>query len=208
MGMILQLAPLRDVTIERLVADPPLVWQLVMPDEPEFYERLRREAIARSRPGLLSRLFGGARAPDPPPPEPEPLALADGEGVMVDVDKAWHGIHYLLTGSAWQGEPPLDFLVNGGREVGSEDVGYGTARVFTASETRAIAGAVDRLSDDELRSRFSPDDMMAKEIYPEIWDRDPDDDDTLGYLIEHLGTLRETVATAVRNGHGLIVLVS
>lgn len=27
--------------------------------------------------------------------------------------------------------------------------------------------------------------MVKKEIYPEIWDRDPKDDDTLGYLIEY-----------------------
>ena len=207
MGMILTLAPLRDATIERLLADPPLVWQLLAPDDPEPYERSRREAIARSRPGFFSRLFGGSRAPEAPP-EPEPLALADAEGEIVDVDKAWHGIHYLLTRSAWDGEPPLGFLVNGGREVGDEDVGYGTARVFTAAETRTIADALDRLSDEALKVRFAPADMMAKKIYPEIWDRDPEDDDTLGYLIAYAGTLRETVAAAVKNGHGLIVLLS
>jgi hypothetical protein len=26
---------------------------------------------------------------------------------FLDVDKAWHGIHFLLTGSTWEGEAPL-----------------------------------------------------------------------------------------------------
>lgn len=41
------------------------------------------------------------------------------------MDKAWHGIHYLLTGTAWEGDPPLNFLVTGGREVGTEEIGIG-----------------------------------------------------------------------------------
>jgi hypothetical protein len=51
-----------------------------------------------------------------------------------DVDKAWQGLHFLLTGSAWNGEPPLNFLVSGGREIGDVDVGYGPARGFTSTE--------------------------------------------------------------------------
>jgi hypothetical protein len=41
----------------------------------------------------------------------------------LDVDKAWHGIHYLLTGTAWEGDPPLDFIVKGGSQVGDVDDG-------------------------------------------------------------------------------------
>src|SRR5215203_4027303 len=52
----------------------------------------------------------------------------------IDLDKSWHGIHYLLTKTAWAGEPPLSFLVLGGAEVGDIDVGYGTARAFRSDE--------------------------------------------------------------------------
>ena len=41
---------------------------------------------------------------------------------LVDVDKAWHCLHFLLTGTASEGEPPMDFVVRGGTEVG-EDMG-------------------------------------------------------------------------------------
>ena len=31
----------------------------------------------------------------------------------IDIDKAWHGIHYLLTGTAWGGDPPASWVIFG-----------------------------------------------------------------------------------------------
>lgn len=205
MGMYAALASLSDATIARLHADPPLVWQIIAPDDPEAIARARG---APKRPGLLARLFGRGAAEAPAPAAPAPLVLAEGEGEILDLDKSWHGIHYLLTGTAWEGDPPLNFLVTGGREVGDDEVGQGPARTYTAAETREIAGALAALSDAELRTRFAPDAMMRLEIYPEIWDRDPAEDDTLGYLMEYLGLLRAAVATVVERGHGLLVTIT
>lgn len=125
----------------------------------------------------------------------------------LDVDKAWHGIHYLLTGTAWDARPPLGFLVGGGVEVGDVDVGYGPARAFTSDEVRALWTALEPLDGDELTSRFDPDDMMRLEIYPTIWDRDPAEDDTRGYLLAHYATLRAFIAAAAADRHALLVWV-
>src|SRR5205809_3698611 len=57
----------------------------------------------------------------------------------LDVDKAWHGLHFLLTGAANEERPPLDFLVTGGEEIGDEDVGYGPARAYHSLQVREIA---------------------------------------------------------------------
>ena len=205
MGMYLALASLSEETIERLHADPPLVWQLVAPDDPEAVARARAENAPR--PGMLSRFFG-KRATEAPPPPPPPLVLADGEGEVVDLDKSWHGLHYLLTGSAWEGDPPLNFLLVGGRDVGLDEVGNGPARTFSPAETRAVAAALGGLTDEDLQSRFAPAEMMELEIYPEIWDRAPAEDDTLGYLMEHVGELRRALAGVVARGHGLLVTLT
>jgi Domain of unknown function (DUF1877) len=207
MGMVVSLSSVRDETIERLLADPPLVWQLIAPDDPDAYDRARREAEDRTRPGLFSRLFGGRKQDTPSTPAPA-LELADDEGELGDLDKSWHGIHYLLTGQADESGTPLEFLAAGGTFVGDDDVGYGPPRAFTSSETRAIAAALAAVSDDELRSRFAPEAMMRAEIYPEIWDRDPCDDDTLGYLMEYVAVLRTAMATVTSRGHGLLVVLS
>src|SRR5688500_13805426 len=203
MGMRVGLASLSEATISRLHADPPLVWLVVAPDDPDAVARARG---APKRPGLLARLFRARVEPTASPAIAE-LVLGEGEGDVGDLDKAWHGIHYLLTGTAWEGDPPLNFLVTGGREVGDEEVGYGPARTFTPAETREIASALAALSDEQLRARFAPQVMMRLEVYPEIWDRDPADDDTLGYLMEYTGQLRATLASVVERGHGVLVTI-
>ncbi len=50
--------------------------------------------------------------------------------------------------------------------------------------------------------------MMRLEIYPTIWDRPRDVDDTLAYLLAYYDSLREFVAGAAGQGEGLIVYVT
>jgi hypothetical protein len=50
------------------------------------------------------RLFRRGRAETATPEAATPLVLSEGEGDVVDLDKTWHGIHYLLTGTAWEGD--------------------------------------------------------------------------------------------------------
>ena len=204
MGMVLGITQLDDRTIERLVADPPLVWLVVAGDDREQYERARQDERRLQQPGFIARLFGAA---PPPPPAAPPFALGDGEGKEIDVDKSWHGMHYLLTGSAEGGTPPLDFLLEGGRIVGDEDVGYGPARVFTAEESRGIAAAVAAISDEELRARYDPSAMDAADVYPSlIWVRDGDE--ALDYVMEYIAILRGTLAEAVEMKRGLMLTLT
>ena len=128
-------------------------------------------------------------------------------GDQLDLDKTWHALHFLLTGEPWGGAPPLNFLVSG-TEVGDIDVGYGPARSFTAEETREIAAALAPITEATLRARFDPAAMMAAEIYPAIWDRDPAQDDTLGYVLERFGPLKQFVTSAAEHGEGLLVYLS
>lgn len=202
MSMCLGMVTLEDANIARVLADPPLIWRVIIPDDPEPYEEARRAART---PSLLGRLLGRKAAPDAPVVD---LDLADDELVTGDLDKAWHGIHYLLTGTAWEGEPPLNLLVSGGPEVGSIDVGYGPARVLVSGMVKEAHDALEQVSDETLRSRFRPDDMMKLKIYPEIWDRDPSDDDTLGYLMDYVATLRGFLKEAVEEKRGIVVYVS
>jgi len=202
MSMCLGIVTLDDANIARVLKDPPLIWRVIAPDDPERYDEERRAA---SGPSLFGRLFGRRAAAET---VTDDLHLADGELVSTDLDKAWHGIHYLLTGTAWEGDPPLNFLVGGDREVGSIDVGYGPARVLTSAEVKQVRDALEDLSDEALRARFRPDDMMKKQIYPEIWDRDPKDDDTLGYLMENVSQLRGFLNQATEEKRGIVDYIS
>jgi hypothetical protein len=207
MSMILGLVAVGDADIDRLLADPVLVWRVVSPDNPELYQQARKAA---AQPSFFGRLFRGNKAPAPADggPGAADLAFDAAEGLRTDLEKSWHGIHYLLTGTAWEGDPPLNFLVLGGRVVGDIDVGYGPPHALTAAETGSVSDALARVGDEELRGRFDPAAMMKQKIYPEIWDRGPDEDDTLGYLMENVGVLREFLAQVVGRNQGLVVYIS
>lgn len=202
--MVLSLCTLSDLTIARVLTDPPLVWRVVAPDDAEAYAEAR---VRKDRRGCLAGLLGRRPPPAPPVPLAE-LGLGDGEGIDTDLDKAWHGIHFLLTGTAWAGEPPLDFLVEGGQTVGAEDLGYGPGRVFSAAEVRGIHAAVAAISDEELARRYSPAALKEADIYPDIWDRDPGADDAREYVLSYVTTLREFLANASRRGMGMLVYLS
>lgn len=119
-----------------------------------------------------------------------------------DVDKAWHGIHYLLTGAADGGEEPLALAVLGGKEFGPE-VGYGSARFLVPSQVAQVAEALSRLDRAALLARFDPKDMEAKEIYPEpIWVRDGVE--AFDYLIENYEPLVVLYRDAAARGEGML----
>jgi Domain of unknown function (DUF1877) len=120
----------------------------------------------------------------------------------IDLDKAWHGIHYLLTGKAEGGELPFSLAVTGGEFFGPE-IGIGPPSFLTAKLVSDVAAAVSALSSDELRTRFNAKDMEAKDIYPDgIWVRDGAE--SLDYLIENYEPLVEFYRNAASRGDAII----
>ncbi len=201
MGMVLALHTISDANIDRVLADPPLIAKVVAPDDPEFYQSLR----PKLKKGFVAKLIGRPSAEESLPPED--LVFMDDEGKDTDLDKSWHGIHYLLTGSDWEGDPPLNFLVCGGTVVGDIEVGYGPARVVRSSEVEKIFSALNELETETLRARFNPEEMSKLEIYPQIWDRDPKEDDVLGYCVEYFEELREFLSDAVGKRLGIVLYI-
>jgi hypothetical protein len=134
-----------------------------------------------------------------------------GGDTFVDVDKAWHCLHFLLTGTAWEGDPPLNFVVSGGTPVGEEDVGYGPARAFTSVELRSIADALDRIGSSDLPARFDGTRMEALEIYPNVgsWNEvDPTSEDSFGYFSGAFDAVKALARRGRASGLGLVVWLS
>jgi len=200
MSMIYVLHQASDETIEGLLADPESVLKFL---------GMERHGHTANR-GCLSLLFAifrenrAAAAPGVEPEAGSAVAPAD-ELPSCDLDKAWHGLHFLLSGSAWEGEPPAAFLLNWGAGIGEVDVGYGPARALTQAQTAEIGDFLDGIDQAELRSRFDPELMMHESIYPTIWDRDPTEDDTLGYVMEYFDILRQFVRRTANDGLGMVV---
>ncbi|WP_448562651.1 YfbM family protein [Trichothermofontia sp.] len=119
------------------------------------------------------------------------------------LDKAWHVIHYLLTGETWGGAFPEGFLLVGGTPIGEEDVGYGPARAFRASEVAILATTVASLDDPTFCDRFSVKRLQAAGIYPSFGNRS--DAEECSYFLAYFQQLRTFLQQAAASQQGLLV---
>lgn len=200
MSMVWDCMTLSDQNIDRVIETPPLIWLALNPNNPESYF----QAIGYQKPGLLAGWFGRKE----PKPETPVMEMSEHEGLRETLEKMWHGIHYLLTQTDWEGEPPLNFIVAGGHQLDAIDMGYGAPQLFHHAQLKKIDQALSEITSDELRKRFNPDVMMNLEIYPVIWDRDLQEDDVLGECILYYEKIKKFIRTAVANEMGMIAYLS
>ena len=118
----------------------------------------------------------------------------------LDVDKAWHGIWYLLREA---GGGPVD-VVGGGSPVSDVDQGYGPARYLTAEEVRAGAAHLEATAWESLADHFDPVMMDSADIYPSIWDRG---DEAIDYLRANYKSLVGFFAAAASAGDAVILWI-
>ncbi len=124
------------------------------------------------------------------------------EGKSVSLDKAWHGLHYLLCGAAEPAPGALGQAVLGGDEIG-EDLGYGPARCFTAAQTSEMAQALQAPSlEATLRARFNPAEMTSFGLYPGGWDVNG-----VTWLIDAFHILRDFYAEAATAGQAVVTVI-
>jgi hypothetical protein len=128
---------------------------------------------------------------------------------FVDLDKAWHALHYLLTGTSRDGDGPLAFLLKGGAPVGNDLGGYGPARVFTPAEAAAIADALADVSQAKLLPRFDLKKFERLELYPGRWaELNPRSEYDLGYYFGPLEQLKTVMRRAKLERHGMLTWIS
>jgi hypothetical protein len=149
---------------------------------PEVRERLSQslknlgidpDALARGEGGdVLAKLMTqrlqalGVRLPGQTPPSGGSAQPSKKSGASISIDKAWHGVHYLLCGKVEPGSDLASQAVMGGTEVG-DDLGYGPARYFDADKVAAIARELTRPNlEAEMDARWDPDKMASLGIYP------------------------------------------
>lgn len=189
MGVTVGLYTLSDDNIKKVI-DNPLLLELVFdPEDPLAYEKARH----REMPGWLGRLFG--KKP-PQRPDPAGFVLGADEAREYDLGKGWHGLHYLLTKSNAQGDPPLDFLL--ADAPGSDDT-----RCFNSAQVCAIDAALRPLDAEFLRSRFDPADMDRLDIYPRGWSDDPDQ--ALDFCTYHFPGMMDFIHQAAGRRLGLLI---
>ncbi|OYW72652.1 MAG: hypothetical protein B7Z37_24175 [Verrucomicrobia bacterium 12-59-8] len=195
MSMIGNLARVPEHVRSSLHEDPSKIDALLYPDDAD------KKPVKKL--GFFSRLFGLKQKPRPISScAIEPLSAED----SVDIDKTWHALHFLFTGTNWKGDFPEGFLVSCGKPVGDVDVGYGPARSFTSTEVKRISEFLMHVDRDVLRSRLDPEKIERLEIY---WSGDNTHlEEDWAYLEGRLSDLTAFVAETAQKDLALLVYIS
>jgi hypothetical protein len=123
----------------------------------------------------------------------------------VDIEKGWHGLHFLFTGTDDTGEEPACYLVRGGEDLDDE----GQARALRPQQVRGFADYLSALTPAELERRYDPARMTALKIYPEIWKRPAvSGDDPLHWLLQCFAEVQTFMNRAAAEGDGVIVHIA
>lgn len=199
--MCLTLHSVSDTNIQRIFESPPMIWRLIVPDDPSMYvEEVKR----KTRRGFFSRLFGKKDQNDSV--EVPDLEFVEGENIYSDLDKSWQAIHYCLNKTDYHADPPMDFIITGGENCGVIDVGYGPARLIKSDTVKEIAQKISGITTDHLRQNYNPSKMEALDIYPNIWLRDGDEG--FEYIAEYYEDLRSFIINCSKHNLGMALYFS
>ena len=127
-----------------------------------------------------------------------------GKREVLSLEKAWHGVHYLLAGAAEPGPELRSQAVLGGVELGEDPEGfsgYGPARYFRAAEVRELSEELSRPEmESEAVARFNPARMSQLQIYPG-WHAGEQDKE---WLMNAFQRLRDFYSSAAAQGRAII----
>jgi hypothetical protein len=140
----------------------------------------------------------------PPAARKSAVVPAQDLGALLELEKAWHGLHYLLTGNAQEATPGAGQAVLGGTDIGP-DLGYGPARLLTPGEVATVSAALAVLTPDILRARFDPVALDEAEVYPSGW---AERDENSQWLLDAFEDLQKFYATAAANGSGVLLYLT
>lgn len=128
------------------------------------------------------------------------------EESRTDVDKAWEGIIYLLTGKPLSEafSNPLTVHICGKHSLDVPlEYAMVSPRFLTAADVKESLGILNLLTDDVLRSRFNAEEMNALDIYPGYWEEIEAD-----YVLNQFHHLKEFYAKAAEQDQAVIMYLS
>ncbi len=133
------------------------------------------------------------------------LASLDSTDHVLSLEKSWHGLHFVLTGTAWQGSPPLNILAGGGTAIGSEDLDFVPARMLDPSGVSELHAALSAFSQEDFMRNFDPVALSEANVYPTIWDEPPAS--LIAEYNLYLNALKAHVQRAAEAGQALLVFL-
>ena len=132
--------------------------------------------------------------------DPDVAARWFADGTPVELGLAWHGLHFLLNGSAWGGSPPLYDAVLGGTPIGDPS-SYEPIRYLSPAQVSDVAEALP--TPEELTPRFTHKALRQAEVYPDAaWEKA---DALTEFLLPSYATLKDFFTWAASHGEAVLI---
>lgn len=125
--------------------------------------------------------------------------------VDLDIDKMWQMLQFTLNGNLVDGEPPLSYVV----PLASQQYlgNYSDMDLFLINNKQVLEAymALEQLTPEDVRTRFSLDKMLAEGVYPvmEGWD----EEETFQEIVQTIDQIQALFQVTVENGNGIIFYV-
>ncbi|WP_342553417.1 DUF1877 family protein [Paenibacillus sp. FSL R7-0652] len=125
--------------------------------------------------------------------------------VDLDIDKTWQMLQFTLNGSLLDGEPPLGYVV----PLASQQYlgNYSDMDLFLLDHKQVLEAymALEQLTPDDIRARFSLQRMLAEGVYPvmEGWD----EEEVFQEIVQTLDLVQALFQVTVENGNSIIFYV-
>jgi hypothetical protein len=229
MSMLATFVQVEPALFDRIQAEPSVAKGLFMPDLPAIFDARRmREAVLARGPQLLAgamdlhpelreqierslgRTQDALRRGDGGDAlfalmqqrlGGQTSGKAQGAHTVLSLDKAWHGVHYVLCGVVEPGDSLMSRAVLGGTEVGEDFSGYGPARCFAPAQVAELASALgDPQVEREAADRYDPQRMTELSIYPFGWDEPGERE----WILEAFRDLRGFYADSAAHGRAVL----
>jgi hypothetical protein len=207
LGNFRQISP---ALLTRIQAKPALIDRVLRyrPDGPppesdraDFAARV--DASAADLPDVVEAQITVTRRPKPAKRVAASSIGPADVGAELDIEKAWHGVHFLLCGSAGEVPGPLGNAVLGGTQIGP-DLGYGPPRYLEPAEVMAIAAALAPLTEETLAARFDPAVFQQHEVYPGGWAADAERRE---WLCDAFSQLKAFYAASAEGGYAVLAYI-
>lgn len=128
---------------------------------------------------------------------------------LLDLDKSWEAILYLLTGHGVaeieDAKPPLSWVLFSGQVIDQDqDMGYGPAHYINADQVKQLNKELDKITTADLSRKYNGKQMDEAGIYPEVWG----EAESLDYVIDYFNQLKEFYKAAETENKAVITFLN
>lgn len=126
---------------------------------------------------------------------------------LLDVDKAWEGIIFLLTGKNIQTATSelVQIFFSGDLIDEEQDLGMGPAHYLTNEQVVNLNNQISSLTEADLKHKYDPNRMKELSVYPDIWD---EGEEAFDYIYVNFVALQTFYSEAAKNGEAIITFIS